>query len=327
VRTLRGTLLSELSPVIFSSLKPVRLLRGGAPERLLLGPDPRHVDVPASPHGTAVPALASVPSAAHRSGSADRERQPRPDTSVLGLGRLPVRRDRGRERLPGGLPDGVPRNRGKLQQPRQGRRLPLGAQRSSLLHAPRQRRPTVGRQDRNRANPRSSADYGNPGYPAAWRGPLFNFGQVRADEMFDFRALGYTYDTSDDEEPCALGAAGCPEPPAAPARPGTRCVPTGTASRRSSTAVATDRATKVFSAPRRLPGGVARSATRCPARIRGSAFRWDRRISARPWRRFLSPARSSPRRSDAVRLRAPGCGVRSTTRSRRGRNRRRRPSR
>ena len=37
-------------------------------------------------------------------------------------------------------------------------------------------------------------DYGNPDYPAEYRGSLFNFPDVRADELFDYEALGYRYD-------------------------------------------------------------------------------------------------------------------------------------
>lgn len=52
-------------------------------------------------------------------------------------------------------------------------------------------------QDRNRESSDTTADYGNPEYPDDWRGELFNFSEVRADEMFDFRALGFTYDTNE----------------------------------------------------------------------------------------------------------------------------------
>ena len=41
-------------------------------------------------------------------------------------------------------------------------------------------------------------NYGNPGYPQSFMGPLFNFPQVHADELFNFKALGYCY----DEELC-----------------------------------------------------------------------------------------------------------------------------
>ena len=51
-------------------------------------------------------------------------------------------------------------------------------------------------QDHNRKDADTIADYGNPGFPDDWRGTLFNFDQVRADELFDFRALGYRYDTN-----------------------------------------------------------------------------------------------------------------------------------
>jgi hypothetical protein len=51
-------------------------------------------------------------------------------------------------------------------------------------------------QDRNRATAATAIDYGNPGFPQGWRGAIFNFPEVRADEMFDFRALGYRYDTN-----------------------------------------------------------------------------------------------------------------------------------
>ncbi len=43
-------------------------------------------------------------------------------------------------------------------------------------------------------------DHGNPGYPEGdFRGPLFIFDDVRADELFDYRALGYAFDTLPSE--------------------------------------------------------------------------------------------------------------------------------
>jgi tyrosinase len=43
-------------------------------------------------------------------------------------------------------------------------------------------------------------DAGNPGYPEGdFRGPLFVFDQVRADELFDYRALGYEFDALPSE--------------------------------------------------------------------------------------------------------------------------------
>ncbi|WP_428267394.1 tyrosinase family protein [Haliangium sp.] len=39
------------------------------------------------------------------------------------------------------------------------------------------------------------ADYGNPGYPDEYRGGLFNFSDVPASDTFDYKALGYEYDT------------------------------------------------------------------------------------------------------------------------------------
>jgi tyrosinase len=38
-------------------------------------------------------------------------------------------------------------------------------------------------------------DHGNPGYPDDYRGPLFNFSEVQASDTFDYKALGYEYDT------------------------------------------------------------------------------------------------------------------------------------
>ncbi|MCA9299294.1 MAG: tyrosinase family protein, partial [Phycisphaerales bacterium] len=38
-------------------------------------------------------------------------------------------------------------------------------------------------------------DYGNPGYPEDYRGSLFVWSQLRAEDLFDYEALGYTYDT------------------------------------------------------------------------------------------------------------------------------------
>ena len=54
-------------------------------------------------------------------------------------------------------------------------------------------------QDRNREKDETAVDYGNPGYPDDWRGEIFNFDEVRAAELFDFRALGYRYDTNSGE--------------------------------------------------------------------------------------------------------------------------------
>ena len=54
-------------------------------------------------------------------------------------------------------------------------------------------------QDNNRLNPDTSVDYGNPGFPAIWRTSIFNFPDVQVEELFNFRALGYAYDTSKGE--------------------------------------------------------------------------------------------------------------------------------
>lgn len=54
-------------------------------------------------------------------------------------------------------------------------------------------------QDNNRLNPDTSVDYGNPGFPAIWRTSIFNFPDVQVEELFNFRALGYAYDTSEGE--------------------------------------------------------------------------------------------------------------------------------
>lgn len=51
-------------------------------------------------------------------------------------------------------------------------------------------------QDHNRENPETSVNYGNPGFPDMWRIALFNYPDIQVEEMFDFRALGYLYDTS-----------------------------------------------------------------------------------------------------------------------------------
>jgi tyrosinase len=40
-----------------------------------------------------------------------------------------------------------------------------------------------------------TVNHGNPGYPDDYRGPLFNFDDVQASETFDYKALGYEYDT------------------------------------------------------------------------------------------------------------------------------------
>ena len=43
-------------------------------------------------------------------------------------------------------------------------------------------------------------DHGNPGYPEGeYRGPMFIFDEVRADEMFDYRGLGYEFDALPSE--------------------------------------------------------------------------------------------------------------------------------
>ena len=51
-------------------------------------------------------------------------------------------------------------------------------------------------QDNNRADAETDVDYGNPEYPDDWRGSIYNFDEVRTDELFDFRALGFQYDTN-----------------------------------------------------------------------------------------------------------------------------------
>jgi tyrosinase len=40
-----------------------------------------------------------------------------------------------------------------------------------------------------------TVDHGNPGFPDSYRGPLFNFSEVNASDMFDYKALGYEYDS------------------------------------------------------------------------------------------------------------------------------------
>lgn len=74
-------------------------------------------------------------------------------------------------------------------------------------------------QDNNRENADTSADYGNPGFPHMWYAPLFNFPEVRAEELFDFRALGYTYDSIEPRtvfavSPTALNLCILPSPSA-----------------------------------------------------------------------------------------------------------------
>jgi hypothetical protein len=44
------------------------------------------------------------------------------------------------------------------------------------------------------------ADHGNPGYPNSHRGPLFNFSEIQASDMFEYRALGYQYDSLPTKE-------------------------------------------------------------------------------------------------------------------------------
>jgi tyrosinase len=38
-------------------------------------------------------------------------------------------------------------------------------------------------------------DHGNPGYPESHRGPLFNFSELTAADTFNYKALGYEYDS------------------------------------------------------------------------------------------------------------------------------------
>lgn len=52
-------------------------------------------------------------------------------------------------------------------------------------------------QDHNRQNPDTAVDYGNPGFPHMWHTSIFNFPDVQAEEMFDFRALGYSYNSNE----------------------------------------------------------------------------------------------------------------------------------
>ena len=40
----------------------------------------------------------------------------------------------------------------------------------------------------------AAVDNGNPGYPESHRGSLFVWPEVKASEMFDYKALGYQYD-------------------------------------------------------------------------------------------------------------------------------------
>jgi tyrosinase len=51
----------------------------------------------------------------------------------------------------------------------------------------------------------SAVDHGNPGYPEAYRGPLFIWADVEASEMFDPEALGYTYDALPSADGDAAG--------------------------------------------------------------------------------------------------------------------------
>lgn len=41
-------------------------------------------------------------------------------------------------------------------------------------------------------------DFGNPDFPEDWRGPIFIWNDVDAEELFDHRALGFTYDTLEE---------------------------------------------------------------------------------------------------------------------------------
>lgn len=44
-------------------------------------------------------------------------------------------------------------------------------------------------------DPGRMVDHGNPGFPDTHKGKLFNFEEVNASETFDYKALGYEYDT------------------------------------------------------------------------------------------------------------------------------------
>lgn len=44
-------------------------------------------------------------------------------------------------------------------------------------------------------DPARTVDHGNPGFPDSYRGPLFNFEAINASDTFDYKALGYEYDT------------------------------------------------------------------------------------------------------------------------------------
>ena len=44
-------------------------------------------------------------------------------------------------------------------------------------------------------DPARLVDHGNPGYPSHYAGPLFIFSEVNASDVFDYKALGYEYDT------------------------------------------------------------------------------------------------------------------------------------
>jgi tyrosinase len=43
-------------------------------------------------------------------------------------------------------------------------------------------------------DPARAVDHGNPGYPDHYKGPMANFSEIQASEMFDYKALGYEYD-------------------------------------------------------------------------------------------------------------------------------------
>jgi len=44
-------------------------------------------------------------------------------------------------------------------------------------------------------DPARQVQYGNPGFPEDFLGHPFNFKEVRASETFDYKALGYEYDS------------------------------------------------------------------------------------------------------------------------------------
>lgn len=65
-----------------------------------------------------------------------------------------------------------------------------------LLHSEVDRLWAAWQEDNVRsADPKRLVDFGNPGFPQDYAGALFNFSEVKAADVFNYRGLGYEYDS------------------------------------------------------------------------------------------------------------------------------------